>query len=113
MSDSNTDNALIELAAAALGLEGFWDTVPGVTPSRKAFYLECHAAGTMTWTSEWNPLRDDHTRYGLIRELGLLTRNRHLLDKHIAALKVAGMPEALAVDRAIVCAAAEVGQGRR
>lgn len=106
----STDNRqLLEQAAAALGLAGNWETVPNVKPYRQAFYIERESAGTMALAEEWNPLRDDHTRYSLIRGLGLLTRNREVLDKHIAGLRAEGMPENAAVDRAIVCAAAEIG----
>ena len=104
------DKQLLENAAAALGLEGYWETVPNVTPPRQAFYIARESAGTMAWAEEWNPIRDDHTRYSLIRGPGLLTRNRELLDKHIAVLRAEGMAEDAAVDRAIVCAAAEVGE---
>lgn len=101
---------LLEHSAAALGLAGYWDAIPGVVPHQQAFYISRESAGTMAWAEEWNPIRDDHTRYSLIRGLGLLTRNRELLDKHIAVLQAKGLTEAAAVDKAIVCAAAELGE---
>ncbi len=100
---------LLELSATALGLEGYWDTIPGVSPPQEAYYVSQSSMGTMSWAEEWNPLRDDHTRYRLLRTLGLLTRNRQLLDENIALLLEQGMPEDLAVDTAIVLSAAKLG----
>lgn len=113
MSIDLCDKQLLENAAAALGLEGCWETVPNVKPLQQAFYIGHESAGTMAWAEEWNPIRDDYTRYSLIRGLGLLTRNRELLDKHIEALRATGLGENEAVDKAIVCAAAEIGATQR
>lgn len=98
-----TDRELLEFAAKAAGIE--WFGIFGDSECECRF-LDIGEEDVV----EWNPLTDDGTALRLMVKLGLMTHPR--VHHEIAVLRfTAGMQKLEATRRAIVLAAAAIGEG--